>query len=113
MWRLQTDEGNATALRPYDDDRILVNMSVWRTMKALREFVYRSRHVALLRAREEWFEKFERPYAALWWISAGHIPTLEEAKERLARLDADGPTPFAFTFQQWFPPEARAASLLA
>src|SRR5437764_2790129 len=59
VWRLQTDEGNATALRPYDDDRILVNLSVWRTMEELREFVYRSRHVELLRAREEWFEKFE------------------------------------------------------
>jgi hypothetical protein len=113
VWRLQTDEGNATALRPYDDDRILVNLSVWRTMEELREFVYRSRHVELLRAREEWFEKFERPYAALWWIPAGHIPSVGEAKERLARLEEDGPTPFAFTFQQPFPPEAGLKALAA
>ena len=113
VWRLQTDAGNATALRPYDDDRILVNMSVWRSIEELRDFVYRSRHLEVLRGREQWFEKFERPYAALWWIPAGHIPTLAEAKERLARLEAEGPTPFAFTFQQAFPPEAGLNALAA
>ena len=113
VWRLKTDEGNATALRPYDDDRTLVNMSVWRSIEELREFVYRSRHLEVLRGREQWFEKLDRPYAVLWWIPAGHVPTIEEAKERLAQIEAQGPTPFAFTFQQPFPPDAAAETLTA
>ena len=31
VWRLQSPEGNATYLRPYDDDRILFNLSVYQT----------------------------------------------------------------------------------
>src|SRR5437762_1655948 len=44
VWRLQTEAGNATALRPYEDERVLVNMSVWETLEQLREYVYRSAH---------------------------------------------------------------------
>jgi hypothetical protein len=105
VWRLQTDEGNATYLRPYDDDRILFNLSVWESIEHLREYVYRSAHVAVLRDRHEWFSKFERAYLALWWIPAGHRPSVDEAKKRLAHLDQHGPTPFAFTFKVAFPPD--------
>ena len=104
VWRLQTEEGNATALRPYDDDRILVNMSVWESFEALHEFVYRSHHVGPLRDREKWFHRMEGPILVLWWIPAGHIPTVDEAKDRLAFLKAHGPTPDAFTFRDAFPP---------
>ena len=107
VWRLQTEEGNATYLRPYGDDRILVNMSVWESLEALVAFVYRSPHVELLRQRHEWFEKFEGVYAALWWVPAGHRPSVDEAKKRLLRLAEAGPTPFAFTFRIPFPPDAR------
>src|SRR5215467_9684073 len=61
VWRLQTDAGNATYLRPYDDERIIVNMSVWETVEDLKNFVYRSRHSELLRSRQDWFEKLEIP----------------------------------------------------
>ena len=105
VWRLQTGEGNATYLRPYDDDRILFNLSVWESIEHLREYVYRSAHVEVLRARQEWFSKFERAYLALWWIPAGHRPSVDEAKKRLAYLDQYGPTPFAFTFKVTFPPD--------
>jgi len=98
VWRLQTSEGNATYVRPYDDDRILVNMSVWETVEALKHYVYRTAHAELLRQRHDWFEKFVGAYAALWWVPIGHIPSVEEAKERLAYLDSHGPTQFAFTF---------------
>jgi hypothetical protein len=110
VWRLQTGEGNATYLRPYDDDRILVNMSVWESIEALRQYVYRGAHAGVMRGRREWFEKLEAPYLAMWWVPAGHIPGLDEAKERLAYLQEHGPTPFAFDFKKSFPPEEAAAS---
>ena len=105
VWRLQTPEGNATYLRPYDDDRILINMSVWETVEALKQYVYGSAHKELLRQRHEWFEKFAGVYLALWWVPAGHIPGIDEAKKRLAHLETNGPTQFAFTFKTIFPPD--------
>lgn len=106
VWRLQTEDGDATAIRPFDDDTILVNMSVWESVEALDAFVYRSDHRAYLRRRREWFERAEGPVNALWWIDAGHIPTVTEAKARLEVLDRRGPTPEAFTFRSWFPAPA-------
>ena len=103
VWRLQTGEGNATYLRPYGDDRILFNLSVWESIEHLRDYVYRSAHVEVLRNRDEWFNKFESAYLALWWVPAGHRPSVDEAKKRLAHLAQHGPTPFAFTFKVTFP----------
>ena len=105
VWRLQTTEGDATYLRPYDDDRILFNMSVWETADALKHYVYHTAHAQLLRQRQEWFDKFAGASVALWWVPAGHIPGIDEAKKRLAYLDAHGPTQFAFTFKTISPPD--------
>jgi hypothetical protein len=105
VWRLQTTEGNATYLRPYADDRILVNMSVWESLVTLRTFVYKSMHSQLLRRRQEWFEKFAGAYLALWWIPVGHLPGIDEAKKRLAHLERHGPSQFAFTFKTVYPPD--------
>jgi hypothetical protein len=105
VWRLQTSAGNATYLRPYDDDRILFNMSVWESVEALKAYVYQSQHVEVMRNRKEWFERFEAPYLALWWVPVGHIPSVDEAKKRLDHLTAHGPTAFAFTFRAPFPPD--------
>jgi hypothetical protein len=104
VWRLQTGEGNATYFRPYDDDRILMNMSVWETIEALRNYVYHTVHAELLRQRHDWFEKFAGVYLALWWVPTGHIPGIDEAKKRLAYLEKHGPTEFAFTFKTTFQP---------
>jgi hypothetical protein len=101
VWRLQTEAGNATAIRALDDERLLVNMSVWRSIEQLAEFVYRSGHVAVMRRRREWFERM-RVYVALWWVPAGMVPTVADAELRLAHLRRHGPTPFAFTFKQRF-----------
>jgi len=103
VWRLQTDAGDATAIRPYEDERIMVNLSVWRSLPELWDFVYQSRHLELVRHRREWFERVD-PYQALWWVPAGTVPTVEEAKDRLERLRLDGPGPEAFTFREPFPP---------
>jgi Domain of unknown function (DUF3291) len=103
VWRLQTSEGNATYFRPYGDDHILMNMSVWESVEALKNYVYRTVHSELLRQRHEWFSKFAGTYLALWWVPAGHIPGIDEARKRLAHLEAHGPTQFAFTFKTGFP----------
>jgi hypothetical protein len=105
VWRLQTAEGNATYLRPYEDDRILFNLSVWETLEHLREYVYRSPHAELLRQRKDWFEHFSGAAVALWWVPAGHRPSIDEAKKRLARLAEEGPSPYAFSFKVTFPPD--------
>ena len=105
IWRLQTPEGNATDLRPYEDEMILVNMSVWSTLEDLTRFVYasESQHRDVMKQRRRWFQRFDGPYVALWWVPQGHIPTVEEAKERLEHLRAHGETPYAFTFKKPFP----------
>ena len=105
VWRLQTSQGNATYLRPYEDERILFNLSVWENVERLHDYVYGSRHRELLRQRQEWFERFEGAYGALWWVPHGHIPSIDEAKQRLAHLSERGPTPYAFTFRTVFPPD--------
>jgi heme-degrading monooxygenase HmoA len=102
IWRLQTDDGNATQVRAYEDDRILFNMSVWASLEALQQYVYRSQHGKVMAKRKQWFSKYEGPYQALWWIPAGHIPTVAEAKQRLEYLRQHGETPFAFTFKKNF-----------
>ena len=103
VWRLQTEDGNATAIRPSDDDALLaINLSVWESVEALADFVYRSDHVGFMRRRRDWFERYATSYMTLWWIPAGTVPTVPEAMARLAVLDRRGPTPDAFTFKQRF-----------
>ncbi len=109
VWRLQTEDGDATAVRPYPEDNgILINLSVWADLDSLREYVFRTVHAAVMRQRREWFERFEGVYVALWWVPAGHRPSVEEAVHRIAHLEAQGATPFAFSFAQPFDPEGRA-----
>ncbi len=104
VWRLQTEEGDATSIRPCDDPNLLVNMSVWRDVEALNHYVYASAHVELMRRRREWFERMDKAFLVLWWIPAGTLPTVEEALAKLEVLRAQGPTPAAFTFRHAFPP---------
>lgn len=105
VWRL-TDEGsnNATSITFYDDPLMLVNMSVWRDMESLRDYVYRTNHHDMVKRREEWADAMESTYLVLWWIDADHRPTIAEGDERLKLLEANGPTPEAFTFGRAFPP---------
>ena len=109
VWRLKGEGNNATDLRPYDDPNIAVNMSVWTTMDALAEFVYRNaEHRAIMRRRREWFEKMD-VFMALWWIPAGPIPTVEEGKARLQTLERLRPSPEAFIFHRPFPAPTTAS----
>ena len=105
VWRLQTEDGNATSLHVFGDAHLLINMSVWESVDALRDFVQRAdAHRAVLRRRREWFSPLAEAYTALWWVPSGHTPTIEEAEARLRHLRAQGPTSVAFTFRDAFPP---------
>jgi Domain of unknown function (DUF3291) len=99
VWRLQTQDGDATAIRAFDDELMIVNMSVWTSLKALADYAYRSGHVAYLRRRKEWFEGRVEAHQALWWVETGHHPNIAEGLERLAHIRAHGPGPEAFTFR--------------
>lgn len=104
IWRLQTDQGDATAIRPFENENMLVNMSVWRDVESLNHYVYSSAHVELMRRRREWFERMAEAFLVLWWVPRGHRPSVDEAIARLGLLRARGPTAAAFTFRQAFPP---------
>ncbi len=115
VWRLQGEGNDATSLRPFDDDFIIVNMSVWDNLESLKNYVYKSAHTDILKRRAEWFEKVQEatmPAGAsygleamvvMWWIPQGHIPIVSEAKERLEHLRLHGSSEFAFSFQKAFP----------
>jgi hypothetical protein len=102
VWRLQDDEGNATSISVFGDDSLIVNMSVWESVEALWGFVYDSGHLEVMRRRREWFTRMREAFMCLWWIPAGELPTVADAEDRLKRLRAEGPTPYAFTFKQRF-----------
>ena len=109
IWRLQTEDGNATAVHAFEWDQggsagVLVNMSVWESVEALAAYVYSDTHRQVLRRRRQWFERMAEAYAALWWIPRGHTPTTDEAEERVLHLRESGPTPYAFTLKEHFPP---------
>jgi len=107
VWRLQTEQGDATSIRPFKDENLLVNMSVWRDVESLNKYVYSSAHVDVMRRRREWFERMREAFLVLWWIPRGHRPSIAEAIAKLELLRTNGPTIEAFTFRQAFaPPDA-------
>ncbi|NNE12035.1 MAG: GNAT family N-acetyltransferase [Ilumatobacter sp.] len=103
VWRLQTDEGNATDIQIFPNPLQLVNMSVWETVDDLKTYVYRSPHVEYFRRRAEWFERDDRR-VALWSIAPGTIPELSDAVRRVEFLERHGPSPYAFGFGTPQPP---------
>ena len=113
VWRLIEEGANdATALRSPLGDDVLVNMSVWESREALWDYVYRSGHLDMLRRRSEWFRLPKGPFQVLWWVPAGHRPSVEEAVERLELLRAEGPSPRAFGFRDaWTAEDAELAGI--
>jgi hypothetical protein len=102
VWRLTGEGNDATSLRPFGED-VIVNMSVWRDVDSLRTFTYgNAHHVEILKRKREWFTRMKDAYLVLWWVPAGHRPTLEEAAQRLELLRQKGPTPEAFHFGEAF-----------
>jgi hypothetical protein len=110
VWRLQTEAGDATAIRPFENENMLLNMSVWRDVESLNRYVYSSAHVEIMRRRKEWFERMREAFLVLWWVPTGHRPTVAEAVTKLELLRSKGPSQEAFTFRQAFgPPDSLPA----
>ena len=102
IWRLVGAGNNALDLHAYDDPNIAVNISVWESLEALSDFVYRNpAHREILMRRRTWFEPIET-HMALWWTPQGHLPTVDEGRGRLEYLQRHGPTPAAFRFNAPF-----------
>lgn len=97
VWRLQTDDGNATSIQIFPDPLTLVNMSVWESVDALKSYVYQSDHVDFFRRRAAWFVP-DAKRVALWWVAPGTVPTLDDAVRRVEFLERRGPSPYAFGF---------------
>ena len=104
VWRLQDESGNATGIRFDPDPLLALNMSVWESIESLEAFVRKTAHADFFKRRREWFERMGEAYMTLWWIEAGHLPSIEEGVERLDHLRTHGPTAHAFTFGQSFSP---------
>ena len=104
IWRLKTDDGDATAIRPFENENMLVNMSVWRDVESLNNYVYGSAHVDMMRRRREWFERMQEFFVVLWWVRSGERPSVDDAIAKLELLRTKGPSPEAFTFRRTFGP---------
>ncbi|MEW7291469.1 DUF3291 domain-containing protein [Aquimarina sp. 2304DJ70-9] len=102
VWRLKDEEGNATAITVFDNLFLIINMSVWEDMDTLFNFTYKTAHVEILKRKKEWFKNMPRMHMAFWYVDNGHLPTPEEAKERLYYLQEHGETPYAFSFKSKF-----------
>jgi hypothetical protein len=105
VWRLQTEDGDATSVRIDADPRVIVNLSVWSTLEALWAFVYGSAHVGVMQRRRVWFERPVESHLAMWWVPAGTAPSVAEAMDRLGVHRSSGATPHAFDFKHPFAPD--------
>jgi Domain of unknown function (DUF3291) len=104
VWRLKSDDGNATAYNPYNDERIIVNFTVWETAEDLKDFVYNTAHRLVMKDRKKWFENLGQPSYVLWYVDTDKMPTIDEAVERLTYLQKNGASSYAFDFKNIFSP---------
>ncbi len=106
VWRLKDDNDNATGMNPYDDEQVIINVSVWQSIEALEHFMYKTFHSDVLRRRKQWFQTFGKAYTAMWWINEGKFPTIQEAVEKLDQLQKYGHSEAAFDFRnKYLPPQ--------
>lgn len=104
IWRLQTEFGDATDIQAFDDPQMIVNMSVWDSIQSLKSYVYSGEHLDAVKRRAEWFHRISTPHLALWWISEGHVPSINEGLEALTNIARFGSTHKAFTIAKPFKP---------
>ena len=103
VWRLKDDNNNATGFNPYNDEQVIINVSVWESIETLEHYVYKTFHTDFLKRRREWFHSYGKAYTAMWWVPAGQFPTMQEAVDRLDYLQKHGASEFVFDFRNKFP----------
>ncbi|MEM1326248.1 MAG: DUF3291 domain-containing protein [Bacteroidota bacterium] len=102
VWRLKDESDNATDINPYNDEQVIVNVSVWEDIESLKQFTYHSHHTDFMKRRKEWFHHYGNHYYAMWWLPESEVPSLEEAVARLTHLQEHGLSDHAFTFKKLF-----------
>jgi hypothetical protein len=103
IWRRTGPGSTSKETDLYDDPMIIANVSVWAGLTEFADFVYRSQHLEVLKRGAEWFDPLDGPHYALWWVRRGHLPSAEEARERMEHLRRHGETPHAFSLTTTFP----------
>ena len=104
VWRLKDESNNATNFNPYDDEQVIINISVWESIESLEIFMYKTLHSDFLRRRKEWFQKFGKAYFAMWWTPEGQFPTIQDAVDKLDYLQTNGASDLVFDFKNKYPP---------
>ncbi|USD66768.1 DUF3291 domain-containing protein [Vibrio sp. SCSIO 43136] len=105
IWRLKDESGDATSIKVFEDPKMIINMSVWEGVDSLKNFMFRTHHRDFMRRKSEWFHRLAEDTYVLWWVEDGHIPTIDEALQRLEHLRQQGDSPQAFTFKTNFTPD--------
>ena len=103
VWRLKDENNNATSMNPYDDEQVIINVSVWESFETLEHVMYQTFHSDFLKRRKEWFQNFGTAHTAMWWIPAGKFPTLQEAVDQLDYLQKNGASEKVFDFRNKLP----------
>jgi hypothetical protein len=103
IWQLKDDNNNATEMNPYDDEQVIINVSVWESIESLESYIYKSMHSDFLKRRREWFHSFGKVYTAMWWVAVGEVPTLQDAVDKLEHLQVYGASEKVFDFRNKFP----------
>ncbi|WP_298346049.1 DUF3291 domain-containing protein [uncultured Algibacter sp.] len=101
IWRMQ-DEDKDLGAEIFQDDTLLINMSVWESLVSLFNYTYKSGHIEVFKRKKEWFSKMKMVHMAFWYIPEGYEPTFQDAKQRLDYLNKYGDTPYAFSFKSKF-----------
>ena len=105
VWRLVGDDSDDSySINAFDSEYILVNMSVWKDRESIFNYVYNSDHLEIFKRKKEWFKKMLKMHMVLWYVEDGHVPTVEEGKERLEYLQKHGESPYAFGFKSKYLP---------
>ena len=99
IWRLKDEENNATAFNPYNDEQVIINISVWQDFETFRNFIFKSKHIEYMKRRKEWFQSFGKAYTCMWWITAGAYPTIEQGVQKLDDLQKNGSSSQVFDFK--------------
>jgi hypothetical protein len=92
---------------------MITNLTVWTDLESLRVFTYETVHRYFLQSRRKWFDRIASKQLVLWWVPAGQIPTLDEAKAKLHVLEERGSTATAFTLQDAFDPRGQPVARAA
>jgi hypothetical protein len=105
VWRLKDEESsNSTAFNPYNDEQVIINISVWESIETLENYVFKTFHTEFLKRRKEWFQTYGKASTAMWWIPEGQFPTIEEAVGKLDELQKNGASEKVFNFRKKYLP---------